>query len=76
MNQSTTYRFNSTSISLPESNNKSKSHSSLLSRIFRKFRRYSKFYKTEYQAKYRHKSYLDANLLDQNAGPEISRTLR
>ena len=76
MNQSITYSNSSTSITLPESNKASQNHASLLGRIFSKFWKSSKIYSTEYRTKYRHQSFIDANLLDQNAGPEISRTLR
>jgi len=76
MNQPTTYRINPTSITLPESNSASKSRSLLLGRIFSKFWKTSKFYSTEYRTTYRHQSFKDANLLDQNVGSEICRTLR
>ncbi len=76
MHQSATYSTSSTSITLPESNTETQKQRSLLGRIFTQFWKYSKCYSIEYQTKNQHQNFIDANLLDQNIGHEISRTLR
>ena len=54
----------------------SEDHESLLDRIVSQLTRISKAFVVRNQAMKQHKSFIDANLLDSNMGPEINRCLR
>jgi len=76
MNQSSTYNVDAVSRHFPESKSVPRAPLSTLGRYVRKFWKSSKIYSAEYRTQCEHQSFRDANLLDHNIGPEISRTLR
>jgi hypothetical protein len=72
MNQTDAY----TNYSTPATRSEAHDHESLLSKIVAGLKTISMSRRLKVQARFQHQSFMDANLLDDVMGPEISRTLR
>ena len=72
MSQTVTY----TEYSDPAIRPKVQDRESLISKIIAKLNAIAKIRRPQFSARTKHQSFIDANLLDEVMGPEISRTLR
>ena len=62
--------------SVPATRSKAQDRESLISKIIARLNTIVKNRRSQFSAKPKHQSFIDANLLDATMGPEISRTLR
>lgn len=65
-----------TEYSVPTIRSKVQGCESLISKIIARLNTIAKIRRPQFSAKSKHQSFIDANLLDDTMGPEISRTLR
>lgn len=65
-----------TEYSVPAIRSKVQGRDSLISKIIARLNTIATIHRTKIGAKPKHQSFLDANMLDDTMGPEISRTLR
>lgn len=72
MNQTDAY----TNYATPTTRSKTHNHDSLLSKIVARLKTISIRRRLKNRTRFQHQSFIDANLLDDVMGPEISRTLR
>jgi hypothetical protein len=72
----TTAEFRPSLFAIQKIDQKSQNQKSLLSRIFSGCIKAMKSIRNDNRSVYRHKSFIEENLLDENLGHEISRTLR
>jgi hypothetical protein len=72
----TTSNIRPSLLDIQNSDQKSKNHESTLSLIVTRFIKALKSYRTISKSTYRHKSFIQENLLDENLGPEIHRIFR
>jgi hypothetical protein len=72
MSQTVTY----TEYSDPAIASKVQDRESLISKIIAKLNVIAKIRRPQFSARTKHQNFIDANLLDEVMGPEISRTLR
>ena len=61
---------------IQDSDHRSQNHESPLSLIANRFIKALKSYRTISKSTYRHKSFVEENLLNENLGPEIHRIFR
>jgi len=61
---------------VPASRSKVQGGESLISKIIARLNTITRIRRPQFSARPKHQSFIDANLLDDTMGPEISRTLR
>jgi len=68
--------FNASTINDLTADSQTQNQESLLAKIVSRLNTIAKFFGVDSRATQAHRSFIDANLLDPQIGPEISRTLR
>ena len=61
---------------VPATRPKTQGRESLISKLITRLNTIAKVGRPQFSAKFKHQSFIDANLLDDLMGPEIRRTLR